>query len=150
MNLANLLNQLGRNAEAEKQLREVVRMEPGYGEGHYSLGLLLAEDPRRLGEALESLSRAVSLLPGHARAQYNYALALQHAGRAGEAESVLHKAHELDPRSPDIVNALVIYYMQRQQWRQAYDFAEKLAVLVPADPGVRQLLSQLQQRLILN
>ena len=43
MNLANLLNQQGRNAEAEGVFRDLIARAPEEGEAHYSLGLLMAE-----------------------------------------------------------------------------------------------------------
>ena len=42
-NLATIYNQMGRNADAERELREGIRQAPEQGELHYSLGLLLAE-----------------------------------------------------------------------------------------------------------
>ena len=44
VNLAILYTQLGRNAEAETLLREVVKAYPELYDVHYSLGLLLAEE----------------------------------------------------------------------------------------------------------
>lgn len=146
-NLAQLYNRLGRNPEAERLLREVVKLEPDYGEGHYSLGLLLAEDPGRLAEAEVHLARAAELIPERARVHYNRGLALQYLERRKEAEAALLRAYELEPGSPDTLHALAVLYAQDERWEQAARYAEELARLLPGDPGVRRLLSFVQGRL---
>lgn len=146
LNLATLYNQLGRNQEAEQVLREAIRHTPEDGELRYSLGLLLAEE-NRLGEAARSLGEAAKLLPGRARIRYNYGLALQHLGRTGEAERELLRAHETDPRDPDIVHALVILYLQQRRLEEAQIYAVKLAGLLPNQSGPRELLRRIEAEL---
>jgi predicted CXXCH cytochrome family protein len=148
MNLAHLHNRLGRNDKAEQRLREVLKHHPDYGEAHYSLGLLLAEDSQRIGEAVEHLGRAAELMPERPRVLYNYSLALQKIGRGRAAERALLRAHDLAPESADILNALAIYYYQRRQWDEAYTYAEKLAEVAPNAPGPQRLLRQLRQRML--
>ena len=132
-----------RNAEAEQELRQALKRYPEEGELHYSLVLLLAEEQRLL-EATQSLKEASRLLPKHARAHYNYALALQHSGQADKAEPVLRMAHGLARNDADILQALIIFYMQRQQWDQAYLYAEQMSRLYPEAAGVRRMLEQLR------
>src|SRR5207244_8397301 len=57
LNLARLLNELGRNPDAEHVLRDGIARVPDEGELHYSLGLLLGEE-ERLPEAAAALGRA--------------------------------------------------------------------------------------------
>ena len=57
MNLATMLSGQGRAREAEELLRESINIQPTWGQIHYSLGLLLAEDRNRLPEAIRSLER---------------------------------------------------------------------------------------------
>lgn len=104
-NLANLLNLLERNAEAESVLRAGIERTPDEGELHYSLGLLMAEE-QRLEEAAVRLRRAADLLPARSRVRYNYGLVLQQLGRLDEAEAALQEANTLDPRDPDVPAAL--------------------------------------------
>ena len=85
-NLAMLLNEQGRNAEAEKQFRKVIELNAKIAEVYYSLGLLLAENEKRLAEAAKFLGQAAEMAPKNARIRYNYALALQKLGRPAEAE----------------------------------------------------------------
>ena len=69
-NLAILLNSMGRNEEAEEQLRAAVAAEPQAYDLAYSLGLLLGE-MGKYEEAEKYLAIAVEGMPGHERAAYN-------------------------------------------------------------------------------
>src|SRR5205809_6922947 len=62
LNLARLLNELGRNPDAEHVLRDGIARVADEGELHYSLGLLLGEE-ERLPEAAAALGRAADLMP---------------------------------------------------------------------------------------
>ena len=146
MNLANLYNQLGRNPEAERVLRNSIEKAPKEGELYYSLGLLLAEE-NRLQEAEASLAKAAELLPRRANVRYNRGLALQQLGRRAEAEKQLLSASQLEPENPKILNALAIFYLQDQQPKQALPFAKQLVKMFPAAPGPSQLLQKIQQEL---
>ena len=145
-NLSTLYNQLGRNEDAERILREAVKLVPSEGEAHYSLGLILAEEGN-IDEAAVSLGKAAELLPNRPRVRYNYALALQHLGDLKRAETQLLLAHETDPADPDIVNAILTFYLQQRDPRKALPYAERLVRLVPDAEGPKQLLTQLQQQL---
>jgi predicted CXXCH cytochrome family protein len=142
-NLANLYNELGRNAEAESTLRTGIEGAPDDGDLHYSLGLVLAEE-KRLGEAAEALGRAAALLPGRARVRYNHALALQHLGRRPEAEAELLAAAELDRADPEILYALVVLYAQGGDFDRALPHAQRLVALAPGAPGPRELLERIE------
>lgn len=144
-NLAALYNATGRNAEAERLLRDGIARSPGEGELHYSLGLILAEEGQMAASAT-SLGEAARLLPNRARVRYNYSLALQALGRRREAEAALLAAQRLDPADPQIDYALVTFYIQQQQYRRAMVYAELLTQLLPADPGPRQLLDRLRRQ----
>jgi predicted CXXCH cytochrome family protein len=143
-NLANLYDQLGRNADAIAVLQGGLRWAPQQGDLYYSLGLALAEG-QRLTEAAEVLATAAALLPQRARVRYNYALTLQHLGRQAEAETALLKAYGIDQHDPDIVHALALLYAQQRHWRQALPYAETLRNLRPDAPEPRQLLQRIQE-----
>lgn len=145
-NLAMLCNRLGRAAEAESHLRRVIELEPEFAEAHYSLGLLLAEDDRRLAEAAEALAVAARLAPENARVHYNYGLALQRLGRTEEAENSLRAAYKLDGGTPDYLHALAILYAQQKNWQQAARCAEELVRLWPENPQMRGLLEYVQRQ----
>jgi Flp pilus assembly protein TadD len=75
---------------------------------------------------------------------YNLGLALQQLGRRKPAETALLKAQSLDPLDPEVVHALVIFYAQGQQQKQAQQWAEKLQVLAANNPHAGQLLESLR------
>lgn len=142
VNLGNLFNQLGRNEDAERVYREAIKQAPDEGELHYSLGLLLAEE-NRLADAVAELGRAAGLL-NRGRVYYNYALALQHSGKATESEAALLRAYSLSSNDPDILNALAIFYAQQRKWDQALSYAQRLMRLQPGNDAAVQLVRQIE------
>src|SRR5262249_13175430 len=138
VNLATLLNRTGHNEEAEALLREALASAPEDGEVHYSLGLLLAEEGR-MAEAEAELAQAVVRLPRRARVRYNHALALQHLGRSDAALAELLAAHDAAPDDPDVLHALVSFYVRAGQWAQA----RALGAISPG-AGPRALLLQIE------
>ncbi len=144
-NVAVLYACLGRNAEAETQLRKLIELVPDWGQGHYELGLLLAEDKDRLEEAAVWLAKAVELTPGNPRFRYNLALAMQHLGRIEEANREYREAHRLAPSDPDILRAAAIFFYQQKQWKAALGCAERLCRLVPSDRRAAALLSEIRR-----
>jgi tetratricopeptide (TPR) repeat protein len=145
-NLANLYNASGRNSDAEGELQAILKIAPDQGEAHYSLGLLLAEG-QRIEEAALHLGRAAELLPARARVRCNQALALQHLGRRDEAEAALVEADRMEPRDPDIVNALAVFYAQQGAWRKALPYARRLVELAPESPGPKRMVRQIEREL---
>lgn len=146
VNLAMLYDQQGRTQESEVLLKEVTQLAPEMADGHYSLGLLLAADGR-LAEATKSLGEAVRLAPDHPRMRYNYALALMNQQQWDEAETQLQAAQRLDQHSADIIQALLSLHAQQQHWPQALQYAEILARQYPQDPGLRQQVEFLREKL---
>jgi predicted CXXCH cytochrome family protein len=129
--LGHLENEQGHNGEAERLFREIIQLEPKWDEGHFSLGLLLAEDEGRLAEAADALGKAVELSPAQPRMQYNYGLALQKLGRPREAEGALSAAVRLEPQSTEFLYALTLLYAQEQRWDRALECGQRLVRLDP-------------------
>jgi len=121
-NLAILYDQMGRKSEAEHELRKVVELAPDFAEGWYSLGLLIAENPQRLEEAAQCLTRATQLAPEGARIHYNLGLALQRLKRMAEAEKALKTAFQLAPNDLDIRRALGALYLELGESGKAREF----------------------------
>jgi predicted CXXCH cytochrome family protein len=142
VNLANLFNQTGRNAEAERLFRETIARFPEEGELRYSLGLLLAEEGQ-LEESAQALAKAVELMPARPRVRYNYSLALQQLGQQAEAEAAMLAAYAMTPEDPSILEALIAFYSSDGHWKEARTYAEELARLFPDAPQVRQLLERI-------
>lgn len=141
VNLAMLYNGFGRNSEAESLLREAIALAPELPDLHYSLGLLLAEMGRVDGAVVE-LKEAAMALPDRPRIHYNLGLALQRTGDMAGAEQELLRANAIAPDDPSFVVALVHFYRAAANHEEAVRFARRLAVLLPDDPGVAQLLDE--------
>jgi tetratricopeptide (TPR) repeat protein len=109
----------GDEVQAEQQRRAVESITTELGEIHYSLGLLLAEKPDGLEQALDHLAEAARLAGQNPRVHYNYGLALQKLGRMDEAETSLKRAYRMAPRAPDHLHALAILYVQHRRWQAA-------------------------------
>lgn len=143
INLANLLNQLGQNTEAEQVLINAIARNPEEGELYYSLGLVQAE-MNQLAGATVSLERAANLLPTRPRVRYNYALALQRLGRRSQAETQFLESYRVGPEDPSIAQALAILYSQDARWDEALEWAERLVEMLPEEPGARQFLEDIR------
>jgi predicted CXXCH cytochrome family protein len=143
LNLATLLNQASRNSAAESVLLEAVGRSPENGDAHYSLGLLRAE-MGRLEDASLSLERAAALLPEQPRVRYNFGLALQQLGRRAGAETQLRAAYAIESENPAFLEALTIFYVQNERWREALPYAEGLVGVLPLDPRAAQLVERIR------
>ena len=146
INLAMLYDQRGQKEEAESQFHEILKIEPDLAEIHYSLGLLIAENEDRLDEAVASLETATRLAPENPRIHYNLAVALQKLGRFDDAQREYKRACSLSPGTIDFVNALAMFYSQRNQWREAIACAEQLIRIEPGNPQWRQLRAYLVEQ----
>ena len=145
-NLAMLYNALGRNREAEKLLREVVRLQPDWGQGHYSLGLLLAEDRSRLRQAADHLARAARNIPDNPRVHYNLGIALWQLEERDKAAAAILTAAKLEPINPEFPQSLAQLYAQSDRWKEALPHAERAAELMPENSQVQSFLVQVRAR----
>lgn len=157
VNLANLLNGRGSNDEAVAELRRALASyerlaalmpaseaaDAQRGELHYSLGLVLAETGE-LADAELELRAAAAGLPGRSRVHFNHGLALQQLGRASEAEAALLRAEALAPDSPDVQNALAIFFFQQGDAEAAARHAERLVDATDGAPAARELLERVR------
>jgi tetratricopeptide (TPR) repeat protein len=143
INLADLYRQLARDNDGESVLRAAIAASPRDAGLHYSLGLTLTR-LKQPDEALGELRRAAELEPDRARYLYVYAVALHSAGRGGEAVIVLKEALEKHPDDRDTLLALVNFSRQAADIGSALEYAERLARIVPDDPGVAALLRALR------
>jgi tetratricopeptide (TPR) repeat protein len=96
LNLADLLREEERDAEAEPLLRRAVEIAPDSADAHHALGLLLVRR-RDLPGAIDALERAAELAPGDARYAYVYGVALHSAGETARAIAFLERHAERRP-----------------------------------------------------
>lgn len=143
-NMANLLDGLGRTAEAEQVLSMGRSQFPEDGELAYSHGLVLA-GLGRLEEAATALELAAQQLPGRARVRYNLGVVLNSLERFDAAEATWLEAANLAPEDLDIVSALVSLYAQRGSWQLARPWAQQLAKA--GVPGTTELLERIESEL---
>ena len=143
VNLADLYRDQNRDAEGEKLLRQALRILPRDAALHHALGLLLARQ-KRYAEAIAALAQSARLAPDDARYAYVYAVALDSTGKRREALKVLEATHAKHPADRDVLLALVTINRDLGARDTALRYARKLHELLPAEPGVQQLLRQLE------
>ncbi|MDG1138019.1 MAG: ammonia-forming cytochrome c nitrite reductase subunit c552 [Opitutales bacterium] len=144
MNLATLLSRRGKSKEAESFLREAARLQPTWGQIHYSLGLLLAEDEKRIPEAIRSLERASAYWQENPRVFNNLAIAYWKNGKVEDAINSFRQAIGLQPDNPEFLQNLVQLLLQSQKWNEALPYAEKIVQLVPNNPQYISWLSEIK------
>lgn len=96
--LANVLQNLGRLAEAELLLRRVMELKPDFAAARNSLAtVIVLQDPARIPDAEALYREAIALDPAYVLPYNNLGNILQSAGRLAEAEASLRRALELNP-----------------------------------------------------
>ena len=145
MNLATLLSRHGRSKEAEEILREAAELQPSWGQVHYSLGLLLAEDRNRLPEAIRSLERASAYWRDNPRVFNNLAIAYWQSDKIDDAIRAFLQAIKLEPDNPEFVQNMVQLLVQRGRWADALPHARSMARLLPENPQAQAFLAQIER-----
>ena len=94
----------GRYAEAEKPLREALRLDPSLGEAHYNLAVAL-KNTGMLDEAIAEYHRALTLFtdePDRAKAFYGIGLAREARGDKGAWNEYIVFARPLRAEQPAV------------------------------------------------
>ena len=120
---------------------------PEWGDGFYSLGLLVAEDPGRLKEASGILETAARKMPQHPRVHYNLGISFWQLGEKAKGARFLIQAGKIDPTNPEYPFGLAQFYVEDKNWRAALPHAQRAAELAPANQDVHRLLSQINSKL---
>ncbi|EXI79749.1 MAG: cellulose synthase subunit BcsC [Candidatus Accumulibacter appositus] len=145
VNLADAWRQQGRDPVAEKVLREGLAELPRNADLHHALGLLLT----RKGEsvmALQEFAEAARLAPDNARYVYVQAIAVHSAGQRSEALALLRSANQRHPNDLEILSALISMSREAGDQKAALRYAKKAAEILPNDPNVKRLVSELEGR----
>ena len=148
MNLATLLSRRGRNREAEKLLRQAIRLQPTWGQAYYSLGLLLAEDRSRLPEATRTLEKATSFSNDNPRIFNNLAIAYWQQEEIDSAVNAFLRALEIEPVNQEFLQNLLQLLVQRKRWSEALPHARRMVELMPDNQQARSLLTQVERAMI--
>lgn len=99
-NLANVLCQLGRHAEALPLLAEAARLDPAFAEPHVNMGQALI-DLGRAEEALPHYARAIEVRPDFVQAHFHRAAVLESLGRLDEALAGYERVIAMRPSHAD-------------------------------------------------
>ena len=142
MNLATLLSGQGRRNEAEQFLRQSVKIQPTWGQIHYSLGLLLAEDSQRLPEAIRSLERAAGYWPENPRVTYNLGIAYWQSNRVEDAVRSFQQSIAIQPDNPEFLQRISELLAQSGRWSEAVPYLTNLVGLFPDDPNLKAFWEQ--------
>ena len=97
-------------------------------------------------EELVCLERDAGLVPDSAAIQYRYGMLLYLHRRLEEAEQALLRASQLEPKNPQFLLGIVLYYQEVGNLERALPLAEELVRLRPQDAMYRQILSDLRRR----
>ena len=144
VNLADVYRLEQRDDLAEGILRDGLAVAPEAAALHHALGLLLVRR-QATAEALVEIERAAILAPDESRYAYVYGVALNSAGDTRKALAVLADAHRRTPADRELLWALATISRDDGAVPEALDFARKLRALSPGDPGIEQLIAQLEQ-----
>ena len=158
-NLAMLYYESGRAKQARVAFQEVIRWarrqtriddpvvvqanKSLMSQAHYSLGLLIAEDPAEYPSAVSHFEKALELDPERHRIRYNLALAYQHLDRDGEAERLLQEAYRAQPLNDDYAYALAVFYAQRGKPDVAREILRAVVYRNPRHANATLLMRQL-------
>jgi tetratricopeptide (TPR) repeat protein len=116
---AQLLEQRGRIAEAEKALRDLLARDPMDANALNALGYMFAARGERLEEAVELLQRALKIEPGNPSYLDSLGWAFFKQGKLGQAESPLADAAAKLPTNSVIQDHLGDLRFQQQRYAEA-------------------------------
>ncbi|WP_420426393.1 tetratricopeptide repeat protein [Algiphilus sp.] len=137
LRLAQIDAESGDLTAARERLDRLRRENPGM-----AARLLAAEGEMlyRAGafeEAVSLLEQALSAYPDHSELRYNYALALEQAGRMDAAERVLRALIDEDADNAAALNALgYMLAIRGQRLQEAERFIRRALAIAPDDPAI--------------
>ena len=140
--LANVLAQQKRYAEAMSYYAEALRIEPRYADAHNNLANVLNEQGRRK-EAEEHYRYALALKPNYVVAHVNLANLLADAQRPVEAVACYRQALAIDPQNIKALCRLTLTLIQLDRYGEAIESCRKAADLAPQAWDVQNLLALL-------
>jgi predicted CXXCH cytochrome family protein len=138
-NLADLYRVGRRDADAERALRDGLRVVPNTATLREALGLTLVRQGKRR-EALAEFEAAVKAAPDDPRHTYIYAVALHDAGRRAEAVRLLESAAKR-AGDRDVLLALAAFKREAGEPTSAARYLAQLAEINPDDPALVGLAS---------
>jgi tetratricopeptide (TPR) repeat protein len=118
-----LINQ-GRYDLAEKELRQLLSMEPDYASAHGLLAVCLSEKKQH-DEALKEISQAIALSPSYSGFHYIHAGILRDQNALDAAKKAILEALRLDPQDADYYARLASIQYDQHKYTEALKSAEQ-------------------------
>jgi tetratricopeptide (TPR) repeat protein len=118
---------LGRPRDAEDAYQQGIELDPDSWDGYYRSGNFLISQ-HRYEDALAKYREVLAIVPDHAYARTNMAVALKELHRPQEAEAELKKALEYNKVYSAYGNLANIYYEQKRFAEAAEAGAQALAL----------------------
>ena len=119
--------------DSENNSRKVIELTTQSALAYYNQGLLLAQDPARVGEAEVAYRKAIELEPNNSRYIYRLALLLhENLHRLKEAEMEYRQAISLAPDDPFFYGGLISLLVQQSRRPDALPLSEKMRELLIA------------------
>jgi Flp pilus assembly protein TadD len=109
----------GRDADAERTLRQFIDVDPGNAQVLNHLGYMLAESGRQLDEAVRFVQRALDLDPGNPFYLDSLGWAHFRRGDLEQAEKYLSPAAAQLPRNSEVQDHLGDLLARRGRWQDA-------------------------------
>ena len=142
VNLADLMRSSGREAEAERLLREGADRSDDDGVARHALGLALVRQGR-MDEALAELRRATVADASNARFAYVYGVALHSTGQVEPAVAFLEESLAVHPYDLATLTALLSFNWDAGDLDEAIRYAEMWVAMAPDDAQAAQELADL-------
>jgi tetratricopeptide (TPR) repeat protein len=130
--LAEMLRQKGRLAEAEQAGRQSVALDANVAGGWNNLGIVLQE-ALKLDESRLCLERALALDPGNAQTLNNLGNSLKRLGDAAGAEKRWREALAIEPAYAEVYSNLANLYLDQGEFERSEASARHAIEL---NPGV--------------
>ncbi|MBN2060022.1 MAG: tetratricopeptide repeat protein [Deltaproteobacteria bacterium] len=145
-NLGRALAENGRPDEGIRQLKEALRLRPGYAVAHNNLGTAL-EKQGRLDEAISHYSEAVRIIPRFPNAHYNLGVALHRKRKINEAIEHYEETLRLNPGHALAHNNLGVALESRGKLKEAETHYNAALRIQPDYPDARRNLESLKRRM---
>jgi Flp pilus assembly protein TadD len=144
-NLGATLREQDDLAEAEKHLREAIRIRPDFVRAWNNLGIAL-DQQGRIDEAIVCYQRSLELAPEQVSTQNNLGICLGKQGKLEEAVSHLTEAVRLDPTFAEAHHRLAFALARQQHLDEALAAAQQSVRLAPRNTAYRMLLASLLRK----
>lgn len=141
-----LLMNMSRFAEAEREVRGVLAREPGSAWAQALLATCLLHQDKK-EEALREARAAVGLDPELSYTHYALARTLAVCEQEEPARLEVMEAIRLDPQDSDYRGLLAALHLSKERWAEALEAAEKGLALDPEHPWCTELRARALVRL---